>query len=101
MCICQVLSAFEVESRTEQGLIRGHAYSIIGLAEVKKNVRLLETLFCCLTLETFMFTSLANGLGWCFLVRRGCKRHQDSSDSLAQSLGYRAVEGTMECKVRS
>lgn len=27
----------ELESRTEQGLVKGHAYSIIGLAEVQKN----------------------------------------------------------------
>uniref|UniRef100_A0A3Q3VR95 Calpain-3 n=1 Tax=Mola mola TaxID=94237 RepID=A0A3Q3VR95_MOLML len=39
-CICQVFSAFELESRTEQGLVRGHAYSIIGLAEVAKGTRI-------------------------------------------------------------
>lgn len=27
-----------MESRTQQGLIRGHAYSIIGLEEVESNV---------------------------------------------------------------
>lgn len=33
-CICQIFSASELETRTDQGLVRGHAYSIIGLAEV-------------------------------------------------------------------
>ncbi|XP_074541424.1 calpain-3b [Halichoeres trimaculatus] len=32
-CSIDVFSASEMESRTEQGLVRGHAYSIIGLAE--------------------------------------------------------------------
>lgn len=36
-CICQVFSASEMETRTNQGLVRGHAYSIIGLAEVLEN----------------------------------------------------------------
>jgi len=34
-CVCQVFSASEMESRTEHGLVKGHAYSIIGLEEVK------------------------------------------------------------------
>ncbi|CAJ1076991.1 calpain-3b isoform X2 [Xyrichtys novacula] len=32
-CSIDVSSASEMESRTDQGLVRGHAYSIIGLAE--------------------------------------------------------------------
>ncbi|XP_008300557.1 calpain-3b isoform X1 [Stegastes partitus] len=32
-CSIDVFSASEMESRTEQGLVRGHAYSIIGLEE--------------------------------------------------------------------
>ncbi|KAM6991926.1 calpain-3b [Tautogolabrus adspersus] len=32
-CSIDIFSASEMESRTEQGLVRGHAYSIIGLAE--------------------------------------------------------------------
>lgn len=35
VCILQVVSASEVETRTEQGLVKGHAYSIIGLEEVQ------------------------------------------------------------------
>lgn len=33
--VCQVSSESELESRTEQGLVRGHAYSIISLEEVE------------------------------------------------------------------
>uniref|UniRef100_A0A3Q3B4A9 Calpain-3 n=1 Tax=Kryptolebias marmoratus TaxID=37003 RepID=A0A3Q3B4A9_KRYMA len=33
--LCQVSSASSMESRTEQGLVRGHAYSIIALEEVR------------------------------------------------------------------
>lgn len=32
--ICQVFSVSDMESRTDQGLVRGHAYSITGLEEV-------------------------------------------------------------------
>ncbi|XP_010769894.1 calpain-3b isoform X2 [Notothenia coriiceps] len=32
-CSIDITSANEMESRTEQGLVKGHAYSIIGLAE--------------------------------------------------------------------
>ncbi|XP_070843127.1 calpain-3b isoform X1 [Chaetodon trifascialis] len=32
-CSIDIFSASEMESRTEQGLVKGHAYSIIGLAE--------------------------------------------------------------------
>ncbi|XP_019953108.2 calpain-3b isoform X1 [Paralichthys olivaceus] len=32
-CSIDVVSASEMETRTEQGLVKGHAYSIIGLAE--------------------------------------------------------------------
>uniref|UniRef100_UPI0037E75A50 calpain-3b n=1 Tax=Semicossyphus pulcher TaxID=241346 RepID=UPI0037E75A50 len=32
-CSIDIFSASELESRTDQGLVRGHAYSIIGLAE--------------------------------------------------------------------
>ncbi|KAI4802263.1 hypothetical protein KUCAC02_020113 [Chaenocephalus aceratus] len=32
-CSIDITSATEMESRTEQGLVKGHAYSIIGLAE--------------------------------------------------------------------
>ncbi|XP_031178364.1 calpain-3b isoform X1 [Sander lucioperca] len=42
-CSIDILSATEVETRTEQGLVRGHAYSIIGLAEcdeVAKDTRI-------------------------------------------------------------
>lgn len=39
-CICQVSSAKEMESRTEHGLVRGHAYSIIALEEVHQNAQL-------------------------------------------------------------
>lgn len=31
----------ELETRTEQGLVKGHAYSIIGLAEVHKQMVIL------------------------------------------------------------
>lgn len=34
-CISQIISASEMESRTDQGLVKGHAYSIIGLEEVQ------------------------------------------------------------------
>lgn len=34
-CISQALSASDMETRTEHGLVRGHAYSIIGLEEVR------------------------------------------------------------------
>uniref|UniRef100_A0A8D3DJZ1 Calpain-3 n=1 Tax=Scophthalmus maximus TaxID=52904 RepID=A0A8D3DJZ1_SCOMX len=43
VCILQVVSASEVETRTEQGLVKGHAYSIIGLEEcdvVAKNTKI-------------------------------------------------------------
>uniref|UniRef100_A0A8C9WZC8 Calpain-3 n=1 Tax=Sander lucioperca TaxID=283035 RepID=A0A8C9WZC8_SANLU len=40
MYCLKILSATEVETRTEQGLVRGHAYSIIGLAEVAKDTRI-------------------------------------------------------------
>ncbi|XP_028460714.1 calpain-3b isoform X2 [Perca flavescens] len=42
-CSIDILSATDVETRTEQGLVRGHAYSIIGLAEcdeVAKDTRI-------------------------------------------------------------
>lgn len=39
-CVRQVFSASELESRTPLGLVRGHAYSIIGLAEVQGNLHL-------------------------------------------------------------
>ncbi|XP_078130205.1 calpain-3b isoform X1 [Sander vitreus] len=42
-CSIDILSATEMETRTEQGLVRGHAYSIIGLAEcdeVAKDTRI-------------------------------------------------------------
>ncbi|XP_047429123.1 calpain-3b [Mugil cephalus] len=42
-CSIDVLSASEMESRTEQGLVRGHAYSIIALEEcdeVNKDTRI-------------------------------------------------------------
>ncbi|XP_070705521.1 calpain-3b isoform X2 [Pempheris klunzingeri] len=35
-CSIDILSASELETRTEQGLVKGHAYSIIGLAECDK-----------------------------------------------------------------
>lgn len=45
-CIRQVSSASELESRTPLGLVRGHAYSIIGLAEVQSSAPLrLDMLF--------------------------------------------------------
>lgn len=42
-CSIDIFSAAELESRTAQGLVRGHAYSIIGLAEcdeVAKDTRI-------------------------------------------------------------
>ncbi|XP_074472255.1 calpain-3b isoform X2 [Sebastes fasciatus] len=42
-CSIDIFSAAELESRTDQGLVRGHAYSIIGLAEcdeVAKDTRI-------------------------------------------------------------
>ncbi|XP_056283354.1 calpain-3b isoform X2 [Pseudoliparis swirei] len=42
-CSIDIFSATELETRTDQGLIRGHAYSIIGLAEcdeVAKDTRI-------------------------------------------------------------
>uniref|UniRef100_A0A8C4F9Q0 Calpain-3 n=1 Tax=Dicentrarchus labrax TaxID=13489 RepID=A0A8C4F9Q0_DICLA len=35
-----ITSASEMEARTDQGLVKGHAYSIIGLAEVAKNTKI-------------------------------------------------------------
>ena len=31
----QVMGQGQMESRTSQGLVQGHAYSVIGLAEVR------------------------------------------------------------------
>ncbi|XP_068432624.1 calpain-3b isoform X2 [Clinocottus analis] len=42
-CSIDIFSATDLESRTDQGLVRGHAYSIIGLAEcdeVAKDTRI-------------------------------------------------------------
>uniref|UniRef100_A0A3B4TCB1 Calpain-3 n=1 Tax=Seriola dumerili TaxID=41447 RepID=A0A3B4TCB1_SERDU len=39
-CIFQVVSASEMETRTDQGLVKGHAYSITGLEEVGKDTRI-------------------------------------------------------------
>uniref|UniRef100_A0A8C4F5U6 Calpain-3 n=1 Tax=Dicentrarchus labrax TaxID=13489 RepID=A0A8C4F5U6_DICLA len=37
---CSIDVTSEMEARTDQGLVKGHAYSIIGLAEVAKNTKI-------------------------------------------------------------
>lgn len=57
-CICQIFSASELESRTAEGLVRGHAYSIIGLAEVQKNGILFIThidIYCKKSVKASLF----------------------------------------------